>query len=85
MRDRLAGYDGLNEQPIPGTAAGDALQSEIEFMLLDVDHDTSKQGRDGMARPLLRFMVARGYWPLGTRCEVTKKFRVKTKFPRKIS
>lgn len=82
MRDKLSNYAGLNPQPAPDTSEFKTLLSEIEFMLLDKDCDHSKEGRKAMSRHLLQFMVGRGFWPLGTRCRVTKTFKVKADFHR---
>lgn len=81
MIDRLSGYPGLNEHPEPGTSEFSQLRTELEFMLAEKGCEKGMDGRKETARHLLRFMVGRGYWPLGTQCRVTKKMKVKTVFP----
>lgn len=81
MRDRLCGYPGLSDHPEPGTSEFDQLRKELEFMLAEKGCSKGKLGRKDTARQLLKFMVGRGYWPLGTKCRVTRKFKVKTVFP----
>lgn len=82
MRDKLASLPGLKEQPPIGSPGHAQLEDELTFAISCADPDNSKEGREVAARAVLRFMVARGYWPLGTQCKVTKNFTVKTKFPK---
>lgn len=72
MRDKLTDYPGLTPQPMPGTPECDRLQAELEFAIEDVG-DPHKA--------VLRFMIGRGYWPLGTKLKVKKGWKVKAKFP----
>ena len=59
--DLLAGWQGLEAAPRPGTSACDQLIDELCFALNGVETVVAARAR------VLRFMIGRGFWPLGTR------------------
>lgn len=76
-RDRLATIPGLAPQPHPESPENEQLQREIEFVISGAEDG----GREAIARAILRFMLRRGYWPLGTRVEVTRRFKCNVTLP----
>jgi len=76
MRDKLAAMPGLTPHPYPGTPEHDALEAQLAFAIEDRGNT-----REAAEATIIRFMVGRGYWPLGTTIRVTKKFKTKVKFP----
>lgn len=81
MGDRLAHLPGLTPQPSLRSEGHRQLENELAFAIENMDPDDSKEGRKAVSRLLLKIMVSRGYWPLGTSCRVTKSNKVKTVFP----
>lgn len=67
--------------PKAGTPEYEALERHLADSLSTVSGETNKELRRNMAAHILRFMVKRNYWPLGTRVTVKKNFTVKCVFP----
>ena len=81
MRDRLAKkYPGLRYQPKPGTPECNQLESELAFAIDDHVDETPEMA----ARTVLRFMIGRGFWPLGTRIVVGDNYDLSdVRFPKR--
>lgn len=73
--DLLRMLPGLTPQPEPGTPAGEQMIAELAFALADVE------GHEAIAATILRFMLRRGYWPLGTKVTVGADLMPHAKFP----
>ena len=67
--------------PKPGTTEYEALERHLEDYLSSVSGRTNKELRKNLAAQILRFMVKRNYWPLGTRVDVRKNFTAVCDFP----
>lgn len=61
MIDKLAHFPGLVDQPRLDTPEGDQMERELNFAMQPCEDV------ECCYRVVLRFMVGRGYWPLGTR------------------
>lgn len=61
MIDLLAHLPGLVSQPNPETEEHEPLINELSFACV------SAQSEDECQAIILRIMIGRGYWPLGTR------------------
>lgn len=70
-----------DKHPKPGTPEFMAVIQNLEDSLYAVSGETDKQRREAAARHILKWMVVRDYWPLGTRCKVLKDWTVETVFP----
>jgi len=81
MRDRLAKkYPGLTYQPKPGTPECNQLEEELAFAIDDHGCDTPSMA----AYTVLRFMIGRGFWPLGTQIVVGDSYDLSNvRFPKR--
>lgn len=60
-QDALAAYPGLNRQPAPGEPGFQQLCDELTFAMAGCETEAQCQA------VMVRLMVKRGFWPLGTR------------------
>jgi hypothetical protein len=70
-----------DQHPKPGTPEYAQLERELEFSLIGIDAPTKKALRERLAAHILRFMVRRNCWPVGTRVKVTRNYGCETVFP----
>lgn len=77
MEDRLAHYPGLTFQPPVGTPECDKLEAELCFAIEDKGDETPEK----VARTVQRFMIGRGYWPLGTTVTADEQYQITATFP----
>jgi hypothetical protein len=76
--DTLKDLAGLADQPMPETPEFEQMERELCFAIAN-EGDSITDAH----RAVLKFMIGRGYWPLGTRMTVTDEFKTEVTLPTK--